>query len=57
MGRHSEDDLELGILRLCVIGKLILQSVKKIVDRKSYNLWAHNAGFDLINIEQRVQHA
>ena len=44
-------------LCLRVIGELIPQPVKQIVDRETDHFGVDGAGLDLVDVEQRVQHA
>ena len=44
-------------MRLRVIGELVPQPVEQIVDRKADHFGADGAGLDLVDVEQRVQHA
>ena len=40
-----------------MIGKLFAQPVEQIVQRIADNVGAHDAGLDLVDVEQRVEHA
>ena len=45
------------LLRLRVVGELVPQPVKQIVDRETDHFGVNGARFDLVDVEQRVQHA
>src|SRR5471032_224959 len=52
-GSNAEDEVR----RQRTIVKFILHLIKKITNRKTNQLRMNRSGFDLVNVQQRVQHA
>ena len=53
----ARNDPQRQPLRLGVIGELVAQPVEQVVDREAHRLGLDGAGLDLVDVEQRVQHA
>ena len=55
--KAARDHAQVKSLRLRMIGELVPQPLQQTVDREIDHLGADGAGFDLVDVEQRVQHA
>lgn len=53
----ATDDAQDKPLRLCMISELITQPVEQIVDREIHDIGMDGAGLDLVDVQERVQHA
>ncbi len=55
--KSGEDDTQIQSLRLRLVGERAAQIAEQVVEREIDRLRPHHAGLDLIDVEQRIEHA